>query len=300
MKAFQLIFVAILFSTATNAWSGTDEYQIGNEWGKHQVTEEVLASEDVIFQRAAYATAYFGSATSFYLGKFNGFHVMATNYHVMKVPNCKNRKAKFPTINKSYACAKVFGLWTDIDLSLFAIKVPESDEHFFDDLGKNFDFDGSIYPGQELLTVGFGTAGNPYQKLVANKDSDCKVFSQPGDFRFMADPDEFNPGPYKAWSFANGCDVSHGDSGSSFVDRKTGAVVGLVWTGRIPKKQSIKDSDYLNEILANQSPEIWTELTYAVPAQKIKEKLDEVLSSEQLDAESARTIEALLSNKTED
>jgi hypothetical protein len=114
--------------------------------------------------------------------------------------------------------------------------------------------------------------------MVANGDSDCKVFSPTQDFRLMPDPDALNPGTYDAWSFANGCDVSHGDSGSAMVDRKTGRPVGLIWTGKIPKSPQVQSSRYLAELAAGQSEEIWTELSYAVPASKIKEVLLSALS----------------------
>jgi hypothetical protein len=96
----------------------------------------------------------------------------------------------------------------------------------------------------------------------------------------MGDPDDLNPGPNKVWSFANGCDVSHGDSGSAMFNRNTGEIVGLIWTGRIPKDASVQKSDYLREILdENNSKEIWQQLSYAVPAEKIKDVLTQELEA---------------------
>ncbi|MGK5082105.1 hypothetical protein WDW37_02280 [Bdellovibrionota bacterium FG-1] len=279
---------------------GTDDYRIGDQWGKHAVTQAEIDVGGAVFRRVALATAKYGSGgTAFYLGKFNGLHVMATNYHVMEAFGCDGSPVKFPFTGKNFTCSKLFGLWTDIDLSLFAIPVSAGDEATLLGLGRNFDFDAKIYPGQKLLTLGFGIAGNPAGKLMANQDDDCKVFSQADDYRFMGDPDEYNPGPYKAWSFANGCDVSHGDSGSSFVDRETGQVVGIVWTGRVPKSPEVQSSKYLGEMLKVQSSKIWTELTYTVPAPKIREKLKEIIANGSLDELSRKTLEAVIGNRTE-
>lgn len=268
------------------------EYQIGDEWGKKAVTPGSLARESAVFQRAAKATAHFGAGTAFYLGKFNGRHMMATNNHVMKYRLCERLTANFGLLGRRFQCEKEYGSWADIDLALFSIRVPAAEEAVLSGLGGNFAYDASIYPGQELLTVGFGVAENKERFAVANQDSDCKVFSGRDEFRFMADPD--NAGSDKVWSFSNGCDVSHGDSGSAFVDRKTGEVLGLLWGGRIPKPAKVGRSAYLDELLRNQSGEIWTELSYAVPAARIRDVLSAFLAGGSRDPDKTATIKALL------
>ena len=112
---------------------------------------------------------------------------------------------------------------------------------------------------------------------MSEQDDDCKVFSPDGEMRFMADPDEFNPGPFKTWMFATGCDVSHGDSGSAFVDRDTGAVVGILSTGKVPKNVAVQNEDYLTKIYETSADDVWKELTYVVPASKIVEILGDFL-----------------------
>ena len=272
---------------------GTQDYRIGDEWGKMPVTKDALQSGSAVFQRAAKATAYYGSATAFYLGKFNGRHIMATNYHVSG-SRCKG-SVRFYFSQKSFPCVAVYGSWKEVDLALFSIQVPPADEAALLELGRNFAYDSPIYPGQELLTVGFGVAGNPrQQQLMANQDSDCKVFSDIGDFRLITDPDEVNPGGYSAWSFANGCDVSHGDSGSAFIDRKTGDVLGLVWTGKIPKSKKVGSSAYLDGVFRGRGPEIWTELTFSVPAAKIREHIRKVLAASPPDADMVKTLSAVI------
>lgn len=275
-------------------------YQIGAEWGKKVVTKESLKTESEIFQKAARRTAMFGSiagggATAFYLGKFNGEHVIASNYHVITTASkCANGRATFTMLDKIFPCKKFLGSWSDVDYALATIKVKPEDEHLLENLGQNMAFDSKIYAGQKLLTIGHGVANNQSQKLVANQDNDCKVYSQEGDVRFMADPDDLNPGDYKVWSFANGCDVSHGDSGSAMIDRETGDIVGIIWTGRIPKDKKVQDPAYLADIFSQNSEDVWTQLSYSAPSIKIKDVLIEYLQNDDVDVDTAETLRQIL------
>jgi hypothetical protein len=276
-----------------------ERYRIGDEWGKKPVTAEQLRSASPAFRRAAMATAKLTGGTSFYLGHFAGHHVLATNHHVCpQAWQCVGRSAKFPFLgDRSFKVVKFFGTWSDIDLTLVAIEVADWDQNAKKELAAvaaNFDFRAELYPGQALLTIGFGSGDNPRGVMVGNQDSDCKVFSGRGEYRFMGDPDAFNPGPYKAWSFANGCDVSHGDSGSAMVDRETGRIVGIIWTGKIPKSEQVQSSAWLDQLLSRGGDEIWTELSYAVPAQKIGEVLAAAAESGTTDAGAREVLRALL------
>lgn len=281
-------------SLADSFSSAKNQYQIGDEWGKKQVNASDLATATPVFVRAAQATARYGGGTAFYLGKINGKHLMGTNHHVQPSLKCQGSSV-FTMLGVQAPCKKVFGHWPEIDFALFEVELTASDEAKLLPVGKNFNFDKPLTQGQLLLTIGHGVAENPSRKLVANQDSDCKVFSADGDYHKMADPDDINPGTYEAWSFANGCDVSHGDSGSAMVDRLTGDVVGIIWTGRIPKSPTAQDSKLLDEMLRSQSPSIWKELSYAVPAPKIREVLSRVVSEDtSLDRDSRDTISALV------
>lgn len=286
-------------SFATDLNSQTDEYQIGSEWGKKEVTLESLKNESLVFQKTAMRTAKFGSfmgsGTAFYLGKFNGMHIMASNYHVITTAqDCKNSRAEFTMLNKIFVCDKFLGSWSDVDFALVSIKVKPEDEHLLEGLGQNMAWNSKIYQGQKLLTIGHGFANNPNQNLVANQDSDCMVYSDDNDIHFMADPDDVNPGDYKVWSFANGCDVSHGDSGSAMVDRDTGEMVGIIWTGRIPKDLKVQDETYLSDIYHNHSPDVWKQLSYSAPAFKIKEVLSKYLQNNNVDVDTKETISQIL------
>lgn len=281
------------------ASSDSEEYQIGPEWGKKLVTPESLKSESEVFQKAARRTAKFGvaygSGTAFYLGKFNGKHVIASNYHVIeKASTCKAGKATFTMLNKVYKCKEFLGSWSDVDFALATIDVPAEDEALLESLGQNMAFDSKLYAGQKLLTIGHGYANNPSLKLVANQDDDCIVFSQGNDVRFLADPDDKNPADYKVWSFANGCDISHGDSGSAMVDRQTGEIVGIIWTGRIPKNLKVQDATYLADIFHSNSEDIWKELSYAAPSFKIKDVLKSFIKGENVPVDTKETIRQIL------
>lgn len=292
-----------VFSTLNDAarspWSGwrrlwpqLSDYQIGDEWGKKPVTAAALAAGGPIFERAAKATARYGGATAFYLGRFNGRYLVATNHHVSG-SSCKG-EAEFPLLGRSFSCEKVYGDWPEVDLALFSIRVPRADEPLLAPLGRDFAFDADIYPGQRLLTIGFGVANNAGRQMVANQDGDCVVFSKRNNFRRLADPDEFNPGDYQAWSFANGCDVSHGDSGSAFIDRRTGDVLGIVWTGRFPKSEPVGRSSYLVPLIGSDDPQVWNELTLSVPAAKIRERVREAIAALPAGGDDARTLSAVI------
>ena len=300
-----LALVFSLFGVASLAradlqlpFAGADirTYQIGSEWGKLPVPPDSLKDRTPVFRRAALATARFGGGTAFYLGVIDGQPLMATNHHVLPTAaGCAKRPADFPIFGKNFPCLKWIGAWTDIDLALFTIEVKSTaDLDLLAGVAANFKFNAEFRPGQELLTIGFGVAGNPKRELMANADADCKVFSAAGEFRFMADPDSISPSPTRTWSFANGCDVSHGDSGSAMVDRQTGSVLGIIWTGRIPKDPAIQDSKLLDQILSAQDERLWTELSYAVPAPKIREFMESELAQGRLPAGDAAVLRDLI------
>lgn len=286
-------FLKMKTGIGAGTMAGTDSYRIGDEWGKRPVTAESLAGSRPAFRRAALATARVGGATGFYLGKFAGAHVVATNYHVYSSERaCLGARVNFPLLGASGICENFLGTWSDVDLTLFTIRVSDSDAAKLESVGGNFLFGEDVRPGQPLLTIGFGVAGNIMRTVMANEDSDCYVFSESGEYRFMADPDRWNPGNYRAWSFALGCDVSHGDSGSAIVDRESGHVVGIIWTGNIPKTAAAQSSNGLQEMFKGRSEGIWTELSYAVPSKKIGEHLRSVLAG--LPAAKREIVEALL------
>ncbi len=265
-----------------------DTYQIGPVWGKEPVTTDKINLGSEAYKQAALQTlkVYFNyrhRGTAFYLGKFNGEHVVATNYHVFENGNgtiCANSYSEALFLDNgrplTLKCKESLGLWSDVDFALFTVTVDPTKEHLLTGIGRNLAFNKPVYAGQKLLTVGFGVAENPSRTMMANQDEECVVFSN--DVRFMADPDELNPGTYSVWSFANGCDISHGDSGSAMFDRETGDIVGIIWTGRIPKNMKVRQTSYLTQIYNTQSEDIWKELSYAAPSTHIGTILTQVMN----------------------
>jgi Trypsin-like peptidase domain len=279
-----------------------NRYQIGEEWGKKPVTEEDLAS-NTYFRRMALATAKIrGGGTGFFIGKYNGHYIMATNHHVCPSSyECDNDGAvEFTLLGYTTRVEEFYGTWPEIDLSLFSIEV--TDEQMaakLREVTSPFSFEEDIKHTQELVTIGYGSGNNPRQRLVANRDSDCIVFSANGEYRLMADPDDLNPGPYKAWSFANGCDVSHGDSGSAMMDRNTGHVVGIIWTGRIPKDPKVRSADYLQNLLRNPNEDVWNQLSYSVPAVRMKTFLQALLAADGIQRKHYNTVSAVVNSQVD-
>lgn len=285
-------FTSLDFSIAPLNLNRT--YRIGDEWGKKPVSNKDL--EDVYFARMAKATAKVNrGGTGFLLGLFDNKIVVATNHHVCpSVSACANTTVQFTLLGKTYRASEVFGSWPEIDLALLAINVPEAEAAALLQNASPFRFSTPIRTGDLLVTIGYGQGSNPMGALVGNQDSDCKVFSRTDDFRLMADPDDLNPGPYKAWSFANGCDVSHGDSGSAMMLRETGDVVGIIWTGRIPKSAAAQSSATIDQWLNAQSEDIWKELSYAVPAAKMKEFFQKLLQDPAAPASTVKVLQGML------
>lgn len=292
-------------------------YQLGSEWGKLPVRFYDVDGLNTPLAHLSRATARIRIkvpgvgpatlATAWYAGRFgdeagSATHLMATNFHVAE--NMRERDCVYverdgakvtvespvwfeltqhPTLSgQPLECERVVGAWKEIDFALLALREPSpSVEQRLAGTGRNFAWKPSIKRGQELVTVGFGTANNAGSRMMKNEDSDCRVISADDEFRLLRDPDQINPAPYSAWSFAHGCDISHGDSGSAFADRATGALIGLVWTaGTSPAGRPawLRDSTALLETFATPHDALWTQLAYAVPAGKIQDYLSDLVS----------------------
>ncbi len=257
-----------------------DDYRVGPEWGKSKIDSQALATMTPQLQRASKATAFVGlgfsgGATAFALREKDGAVWLATNHHVIgNKAACSKATIKFPHLGISgLKCQKIIGTWKDIDLTVFEIApTSEANKALILSVAKNFAFDQSIVKGTKMFTAGFGVAGNSLQRnMMGSQDDDCKVFSADDEFRFMKDPDEVNPGPDLVWGFATGCDISHGDSGSAVLNRETGELMGIIFTGKIPKVASVQSRDWLDDAYNTSSENVWKELNFAVPASKINE-----------------------------
>jgi hypothetical protein len=256
-----------------NFWGeNVSSYQIGDEFSRPVLRAQDIPNQTPVVRQLGFSILRVGSATGFYLTQVGDFAIIATNHHVVESwQECRSTNVEFFALKIRGRCTEWIGTWPDLDFTLFAVRLSPGDLATIRNSGARLEFDwqNPIASGDPLVTMGFGIAGNQQRTLTINQDADCKVFSAANDFRWMPDPDRFNPGPDKVWSFANGCDVSHGDSGSPILSRETGKVYGILWTGTFPKAAEIRSSANLETIRQNNDPKIWEHLTYAAPAAKI-------------------------------
>lgn len=256
-------------------------YQVGSKWSK-----KYISKADASFQVLKKSVGEVGSrATVFYVGQKNGKHLGITNYHV-----CPKLEST-PLLNKNHCDGQGVSFFyvqnkrgkslrgviknvpvamKSLDLSI--VEISFTDSHEFESKPTPLKLSSEKpYMGQELISVGYGSYNNEYGVLMIEEDSfECQVFSK--DLRLVSDPDTYNPVGYKVNSFLHGCDVSHGDSGSPILDRNTMEVVGLLWTGKYPKADSISQDGF------HQLPIefLWSELNYASPGHLIQEALEQL------------------------
>jgi hypothetical protein len=247
--------------------------QIGPSWNKFAVNPAALASFSPSLRKVALSTASFNEGTAFYIGKFNGKHVMATNTHVLleKDRACRQATANFSLLRARFRCQKILSFLTDIELALFSIETTAADDPFFQRLGAELEIRNPVAANSPLFTVGHGGFQNPRNSLTFSSNGYCRTFSSTATPVYLPDLDSSDKLPYKVWSFAVGCNASWGDSGSPVVDPRTGKVLGLLWTSKFPKDQKMRDANYLNTILTSGDAVIWKQLTYASSLMKFRE-----------------------------
>ena len=248
------------------------------------------------------------NGTSFYVGKntykSKTYYIMATNHHVAcEIPPgvCRFKPIDTGTVYRAFLSFPLYeydfnrmsfiGTWPEIEFALYVFELPntysEEKKRSIDanlsNSGLEFDFTSDIYPGQELVNVGYGEKFNPPlntnpergESLTFGFDKDCKVFSPRNDFPArLLDPDDVLPEDYKIFSFAHGCDVSGGDSGGPVMDRKTGKIVGVVWSRAPNTDSNTKSSEYIHTHYMNKK-DAFDNLPLAVPALKIKTHLED-------------------------
>jgi len=304
-RALIILFFSTRFAFAIDTPSNC---RVGDNWTKRAPTQDDIRDPNSSTRKAVLATGAYGGGTAFYLGKFNGHHLAATNYHVVKDTPCiffddmpglhpHPNTVDFESLGVSAECVqylagKTLKGWDDIEFALIEIKPSALDEIKLKEVGLNVAFSKPLIQGTPLVTAGHGIAGNYQSKLQFTDDSDCKVFSKTDEFKFMADPDTKTPSSYNTWSFAHGCDGSHGDSGSALLNKSTGEIVGLLWTGMLPKSKEAQNSKELSGMISNNDAKIWTELNYGVPAAKIHEKMKSVILTGLLPKDTLKTIQS--------
>ena len=301
------------------------QLQIGPKWDKQMLSSQSTQNVQPALRKAALSIANFKHGTAFFIGILDGHYVMATNAHVVAnrvtdlLPEnidaleadpksiCYRKpgdaatieRARFDLQKKSFECERLIGVWPSIELALFTIKVDKSDTSFFNEIELAFDFANPPMQGKHLASLGYGefmNPGEPDVALMLTFGPYCKTFSPTGETRYMSDPDEHNPGPYKVWSIAVGCNIAWGDSGAPLLDPTSWRVVGLLWTASYPKIAAVHDSSYLDKTISNQSLEVWNQFSYASPSAKIREILSEDKSSNEF---KSRILAALLAKSVE-
>lgn len=202
--------------------------------------------------------------TAFVVGTRGDDLIVATNYHVM--PKKYPCTVYFTSLGESAACKSFLGSWKDIELALFTVKGKK-----LGDLKKSIpELDGTpLTKRYRLLTMGYGYYKNKNSQLTIERSDYCRVFSD--GIRFVP----ANEG-HGAFSFAHGCEISTSDSGSPIFDADTGKIVGIQWAATVRDKDNILSENFLNNLLSSLQPTAWNSLNYAVPAQFIIEKLNQI------------------------
>jgi len=248
----------------------SQNYQIGPNWSR----EEAFNFPQYFKIRESIASVGY-SATGFYIGSIQGKHYVVTNNHVCpSTLKCSGRTLEFfYKKNRKHkpVQAKIVQVSLNIlklDLSLLEIEFQNVFQN--GDLPFALQFEKRPPPeGLHLLTMGYGMHHNEYGTLTLDHSNECKVFSKNGDLRMIKDPDTENPLNYRVFSFLMSCDASHGDSGSPVLDKRTGKVIGLLWTGKVPKLKRTSSNQYLTLPYELK----WQEFNFASPSFEIVKAL---------------------------
>lgn len=268
-----LILITVLYYQTAFSQS----YTVGKSWDKKPI-QKIPTKFHPYLQSIGEIGS---SATTFYIGHARSKYYVITNSHVC--PNkqyCLNKRVEFPYYrNQRGSSLKAFVINTPIietslDFALLEIQFQNLDTFSKPPMALKLSSKIPQYL-QPLISSGYGSYENEYGVLKTEISGDCRVFSKANDLRRIADPDETNPFPFLVHSFLIGCDVSHGDSGSPILDLRTGKVLGLLWTGKMPKDKAIRTPN-LTRLPYNY---LWTQLNYAVPSFMIKRLINRYLKT---------------------
>lgn len=258
----------------------SEPFQIGPTWGAEKVTSNLLQNENSYnITKAALNTVYirslFAKGTGFFLGEHNGDMLVATNAHVLKnIPSCTVSPVivGFKTMNLTYTCSKVIGIWRSIDFAIISLNTTPSSKRRLQAMDTlEFDFKADITKNNMLFSTGYGDKNSTGAFLTLKRDEDCRVYSETEEFLRLGNPNEKDA--REVPSFAMGCDISPGDSGSPVMDRRTGKVIGIAWSTYTPKPVTLRSSAYMERLRSEASDDVWKYLAYAVPASEIRQEL---------------------------
>lgn len=260
--------------------SYSQNYTIGEKWDKKFIFE----MPDKIQSLAPSIGEVGSSATMFYIGDFKNKHYVLTNSHVCpSKEKCFKRNILF-FYHKNKKGEPLKGFIKDVplinpNLDFALVEVSFINASSFESPPKPFKLSNKLpVHNTPLINIGYGVYNNEYGSLMAEASGDCKVYSKTKDIRKVKDPDTINPFPFSVYSFLIGCDVSHGDSGSPIIDFKSGQVLGILWTGKMPKDPKVRQKD-LSKLPYSF---LWKELNYAVPSFYIYKELKSFFNNGQI------------------
>lgn len=256
------------------------DFQIGASWSAQGLNTQVVTDiNNFVISRGASSSVLirtiFAKGSGLYLGRFNDKHIVATNAHVLKnIPSCAVTPVviQFKLLNAAYTCEKVIGIWRDVDFAIIALRTQRGSEALLNTLNPpKIAFNRPLIKNTLVYSFGHGSYQNSSDGLTLKADDDCRIYSQDNTLRRLSDPNQ--NGSRKIPSFAIGCDISPGDSGSPIMDRQSGDVYGFVWSTQTPKPITVKSSVYMERLRAENTGDVWKNLAYAIPASAIRDEL---------------------------
>ncbi len=257
-----------------------ESYQIGDEWDAKKLTVDLVNNENSYpIYKAAINTVYirtlFAAGTGFYLGEHNGQFLVATNAHVLKnIISCNVSPVtiNFKFLKRSYTCANVIGIWRSIDFAILALNTDGGARQRLRELDPlEIDRTDEIEKNTLLYSAGYGKQSGNLPELTLKGDDDCRVYSPTETFARLDNPQEKEA--RAVLSFAVGCDISPGDSGSPILDRKTGKLLGIIWSTYAPKPVTFQTRAFMERLRSEESDDIWKYMAYAVPVAEIRQEL---------------------------
>lgn len=250
----------------------TKQYVVGETWSREFVNGSLTSTEALnkVIKATARVDLKTDQGTAFYLGKFNGEHLMLTNYHVMSdVTQCsRNGKIYFEYLNKKFRCKAIIAKFKNFEATFFTIHVRKKEEYLLENLALKFDFKNEYKSGHKVVTAGYGIHENSKRKLTYENSQTCVVATTNFQGNFLTVTKESVT--YGAYSFVHACEISPGDSGSALVSETTGKVIGLNWATAESKPLDLLNTLTVFDWIEKQVPALWNSMSYAVSATNLQ------------------------------
>lgn len=265
--------------------STINPYQLGEKWDR-QLLENPSHLPFQVFQ--LYRAGLGAVGTGVYLGYFNKKHLMLTAAHIYtKMQDCSLEADFLLNYNNESSYFFCKG-WTyeleNSDALIFEINADDESLH------KLIPVSFSQQKSTKDLPLKLVSIERLQPQFLFNwfvdDASDCRILGD--ESKIIKDPDTSElDGNLKSWSLPVGCDGQHGDSGAPVYDYED-KLKGIVWTGKYPKTSLITDFAALDE------KELWSELNYIVPIEKIFSEIDyDRAQSYNLSKETIMTLDSL-------